>query len=181
MFQNYVSVPKNLSIGFTPRALILNHAALQQKYGFHIIEWISQEKLGKAGVLQDCRNNLAQRLEWVSQSGVRGPVPPPWLWDLEQVPLRNGSSTRKERAVPKLLGASNYPAILPIFRLENALIFKICPLAEPMAQAKKHFNELRSYSVVIKKVILFLPNLQIIMEIFLLSLIFKRHYTHPHW
>lgn len=48
-----------------------------------------------------------------------------------------------------------------------------------MAKVKKHFNDLRSYSVVIKKVILFLPNLQIFMEIFLLSLILTRHYAHP--
>ena len=64
-------------------------------------------------------------------------------------------------------------------KLENTCVFKI--ELEPRAKVKEHFHDLRSYSVVIEKVILFLPNFQISMEILLLSFTLERYFVHQNW
>ena len=51
VFENYNSVPKNVRVGFVIPALIVKHILFQQICVFYDIEWISEGKLGKAGVL----------------------------------------------------------------------------------------------------------------------------------
>lgn len=76
VFENYNSVPKNVRVGFVIPALIVKHILFQQICVFYDIEWISEGKLGKAGVLWDQENNSARRLDGVSQAGILGPAPP---------------------------------------------------------------------------------------------------------